>query len=692
MSHLQRRAAAVFLSLLFASHASAQGVFDLPFGFHRGREVFPEQVAYLNGPNQGKQANLKDLVETAVYRCTVVWANDPDDAAFKLAEAFDGMSHFKRSPMFLVCCFANQEKVAAKAAKLNHVVALRATNLTPNYWTAHKVDLKIKVMVHLVERKRITEKIDLQAGDLTEARTAELRKQIEAFGSALTAEESSGLITKFHTHNGGSRQLVFSPDGKFLYTFGAERDTGDNLRLAKWEVPSGKQIASIAVAYGGAYGLSITRDGSTLATTSHDGMVHFWDTDELMRGERIKTPTSAFCGKLSPDDKLIAVGNHDKTVRIYDVATRKEKAALKGHDDRVMCLDFSADSKYLVSGGEDGKLVVWDVAHSKAIANWVGHDGPLERVAFSPDGKTIASTGRDGKFGGTSKARLWDSATGKAKLEIEALDAIRPRLVLFLDGGKTLAVAGDAPTIRLIRTDTGKAVRSIEGQVSVILSLGVSADGSAPRVRHVEWLHVPLAYQPTAIGMEHRVASCISGRCRLGAATHRGCLRSVRAEKKRSSSESRPPFFLDFSVYLKGLKIALDFDIFRVGLGLQAFQPRVIAPPRLDSLSGGERWGPARRNRCEFDRTSDTLRMGMRTFANVAWTPHGTWGIGIADQGRVGTSSMGEPLALPSEHVKEQLSWPGIPGARGPLFCSSSAYALSHPAAWDAAIGTTETA
>ena len=45
------------------------------------------------------------------------------------------------------------------------------------------------------------------------------------------------------------------------------------------------------------------------------------------------------------------------------------------------------------------------------------------------------------------------------------------------------------------------------------------------------------------------------------------------------------------------------------------------------------------------------LRMGMRAFANVAWTPHGTWGIGTADRAAQGTSSMGEPLALPSEHV-----------------------------------------
>jgi WD40 repeat protein len=476
--HLRCLALALFAVLLFGPAASAQGIPDLPFGFHRGREVFPEQVVYLNGPNQGKQANLKNLVEAASFRCTVVWANDPDDAAFKMAAAFDDLSHFKRSPMFLVCCFSNAEKLAGKGNKLNNLVALRGTSLTPPHWAVNKIDPKTKVLINLVEKSRIAEKIELKSDDLTETRIAELRKQIDAFGSALTAEESSGLITKFHTHNGGTRQLVFSPDGKFLYTFGAERDSGDNVRLAKWEVPSGKQVASIAVAFGGANGLSLTRDGSTLATTSFDGMVHFWDAEELMRGERIKTPTTAFCGKLSPDDKLIAVGNHDKTVRIYDVATRKEKAALKGHDDRVMCLDFSADGKHLVSGGEDGKIVLWDVADSKQIASWVGHGGPLERIAFSPDGKRVASTGRDGPFKLTSSAYLWDAATGKKTVEIEGAEMLRPRNVMFLDGGKTLAVSGDAPTIRLVDTETGKAIRSIDGQISVILSLGVTADGS----------------------------------------------------------------------------------------------------------------------------------------------------------------------------------------------------------------------
>lgn len=477
-SFLYRGAIAAYAFLALASSASAQDFKSLPFGFDRGREVYPETVLRLNGPDKGKETNLKPLVEQTKYRCTVVWANDPDESVMKLAEAFDGMSHLKRAPLFFVFLFTDAKAAAAKAASLNHVTALRSTRLEPRDWTARKIDPKIKVMIHLMEKHSITQRIDVMAGDITDGRTTELVKEIEAFGSALTAEESSGLITKFRTHGGGTRRLVFSPDGKFLYTLGAERDSGDDIRLAKWQLPEGKELASISVARGGAYGLSITRDGSTLATATFDGMVHFWDTDELMRGESIKTPSSAFSAKLSPDDKRIAVGGSDNIVRIYDVATRKEETVLKGHIDRVRCLDFSPDGKHLVSGDEKGKIKLWDVAAAKQIGDWGGHGRLVECIAFSSDGKTVASCGEDGAFADPGRLRLWDAATGKPLPGPECGAVYRPHGLTFLDGGKTLAFAGDNPDIRIIDVAQGKEFRTIMSERSVILSLGVSRDGT----------------------------------------------------------------------------------------------------------------------------------------------------------------------------------------------------------------------
>jgi sugar lactone lactonase YvrE len=176
---------------------------------------------------------------------------------------------------------------------------------------------------------------------------------------------------------------------------------------------------------------------------------------------------------LTPDGKTAVTGGTDGTLRLWDLATARERRVLEGPPAAVMSYTaaLSPDGKVLASAC--GRTVqLWDVASGKVL-HQMG-DAPnstawFTPLAFAPDGKTLASAG-------SPTVSLWEVPSGKLLRQIPGGWGASDSLA-FAPDGQTLAVGCADGCVRLCDPGTGRVVRQITGHSRVVSSVAFTPDG-----------------------------------------------------------------------------------------------------------------------------------------------------------------------------------------------------------------------
>jgi WD40 repeat protein len=128
--------------------------------------------------------------------------------------------------------------------------------------------------------------------------------------------------------------------------------------------------------------------------------------------------------EFSPDGVLLATGDRNGGLFVWESFTGREYFSLRGHTAAITDVSWRMDSNVLASASEDTTIKLWEMENGGMIKNWGAHGGGVQSVKYSHDGR-IASCGRD------RVARVWDG-NGTAQRTFEAQPDISLRVAFHL--------------------------------------------------------------------------------------------------------------------------------------------------------------------------------------------------------------------------------------------------------------------
>ena len=80
---------------------------------------------------------------------------------------------------------------------------------------------------------------------------------------------------------------------------------------------------------------------------------------------------------VSPEEKQLAAGHSDGTIRLWSLDEAESDAPAPGHKSGVSALRYSRNGALLASGGQDTHVVVWDVTSVTPLYRLQGHTGQV---------------------------------------------------------------------------------------------------------------------------------------------------------------------------------------------------------------------------------------------------------------------------------------------------------------------------
>lgn len=276
------------------------------------------------------------------------------------------------------------------------------------------------------------------------------------------------------------RRLIVQPMLECLLFQLGERQAAERLR----QLPSQQRQQARSRSYAGGNIINLlvqmkadlrSLDFSQLAVWQADlrqvnlSGVNFQNAN-LLKSAFAETLRSVVSVVFSPDGNLLATGDVDGKIRLWQVVDGKQLLILEGHTGWVWAVAFSPDGLTLVSGSHDTLVRLWDVRTGQCLKVLPGHTSGVRSVAWSPDSQTIASGSFDASI------RLWDTG-GKCYQVLEGHTSGVWSVTFAPSTNACILASGSHDTsVRLWNIRTGRCWKVLSGHTGGVRSVAWSPD------------------------------------------------------------------------------------------------------------------------------------------------------------------------------------------------------------------------